>query len=129
MRMIIGNYPRAEVDDPAVYFTSILIILSEYPQEILDRLTDPRTGLPRHCKFLPRVSEVAEMCEAELKRRRRYVLQTDALLKEHARRESIRQSANRATFTENVYRGSGSKAGPQTRQLLGTRQRRTSRVH
>jgi hypothetical protein len=88
-RLIIGNYPRADVDDPAIYSTSIFVILSEYPQDVLDRLIDPRTGIPRTCKFLPRINEVADMCEAEIKRRPTYVLQAESLLREHDRRNSV----------------------------------------
>ena len=41
-------------------------MLSEYPQEIIARVTDPRTGLARRLRFLPTVAEVADACEVEM---------------------------------------------------------------
>lgn len=43
-------------------------ILSCYPQPVAYRVTDPRTGLPGRCQWLPTVAEVKAACEAEMPR-------------------------------------------------------------
>lgn len=38
-------------------------MLADYEAEVVCRVTDPRTGLPRTHKFLPNPAEVAEACD------------------------------------------------------------------
>jgi hypothetical protein len=68
-KAITKVHPRADVDDPHAYGMAITAIMSEYPRGVLDRVADPRTGIVRRIKFLPRPAEIAEACDAEMKRR------------------------------------------------------------
>jgi hypothetical protein len=63
-------FPRSDVADPNAYALGMAAILSEYPQEVIARITDPRTGIVRRLKFLPRLAEIAEACDEEIKRRK-----------------------------------------------------------
>ena len=44
-------------------------ILEEYDLDIVDFVTDPRTGLPSRCKFAPEPKEVRDACDAIMKDR------------------------------------------------------------
>jgi hypothetical protein len=49
---------------------AIAAIMSEYSRGILDLISDPRTGVVRRIKFLPRPAEIAEACDTEVARRK-----------------------------------------------------------
>jgi hypothetical protein len=68
-RTIIRVYPKADAHDPEAYLTAIALVMSEYPRGVLDRLADPRIGIARRQKFLPRVAEIGEECDNEMRRR------------------------------------------------------------
>lgn len=40
-------------------------MLEQYPDEVITHVCDPRTGIQRHCKFPPSISEVVEACDDE----------------------------------------------------------------
>lgn len=42
---------------------AVAATLAEYAQEVIEYVTDPRTGLPAKLKWLPSVAEVREACE------------------------------------------------------------------
>jgi hypothetical protein len=69
-RSIMNFFPRSDVADPNAYALGMAAIMSEYPQEVIARITDPRTGIVRRLKFLPRLAEIAEACDEEIKRRK-----------------------------------------------------------
>lgn len=54
---------------------SLGMVLEQYPNDVVIYITDPRTGVQRHLKWPPTISEVVEACDnriAELKRNERY---------------------------------------------------------
>ena len=61
--MMFGCYRKGEANDPEVYTMAIAATLAEYPAEVVEYVTDPRTGMPAKCKFLPTVAELREECE------------------------------------------------------------------
>lgn len=57
-------YRRDEAHDPDTYCAAVSAVLADgYSQEVVDYITDPRTGLPSTLKFLPSVAEVREGCD------------------------------------------------------------------
>lgn len=56
-------YRKAEATDPEIYAAAVAAVLSDYPQAVIDYVTDPRTGLPVKSKWLPTVFEVKQACE------------------------------------------------------------------
>ena len=62
--VLFGCYRRGEANDPEGYTAAIAAILSEYSPEVIQHVTDPRTGLPRKTNFLPTVQEVDLACMA-----------------------------------------------------------------
>lgn len=75
--MLFGCYRKGDANDPDTYTAAITAILAEYAPEVIQRATDPRTGLARKLKFLPTVAEVSEECEAA-----KSFFRTRAILKE-----------------------------------------------
>lgn len=61
---MFGCYRKGDANDPETYTAAITVILAEYAPEVVQRVTDPRTGIARKLKFLPTVAELSEECEA-----------------------------------------------------------------
>jgi hypothetical protein len=63
-RFLLLSYRRDETHNPEVYSSAVSAVLADgYSPEIVDYVTDPRTGLPSRKKFLPSVAEVREACD------------------------------------------------------------------
>ncbi len=60
---MFGCYRKSEASDPEIYAAATAAVLSEYSREVVDYVTDPRTGLPSRLKWLPSVFEVREACD------------------------------------------------------------------
>lgn len=73
---MLSCYRKDETHNPEVYSAAVSAILSDgYSREVVDYVTDPRTGIPGKQKFLPAVAEVREACEeraAHLERMQKY---------------------------------------------------------
>ena len=65
---LFGCYPRNEANDPETFLTAATATLSEYPEIVADRVTDPllRNSLPSKSKFLPALAEIRAACELEM---------------------------------------------------------------
>jgi hypothetical protein len=61
--ILFGCYRSGQANDPEVYTMAVAATLAEYPKEVVQHVTDPRSGLPAKLKFLPSVAEVREACE------------------------------------------------------------------
>lgn len=61
--LMFGCYRKAEASDPEIYAAATASVLSEYPEEVIDFITDPRTGLPSTSQWLPSVYEVRMACK------------------------------------------------------------------
>jgi len=67
---IMRFYPRNEVQNPIEYASGMSSVMGEYPSGVVDIVSDPRTGIVRRQKFIPRIAEIAEACDKEMKRRK-----------------------------------------------------------
>ena len=43
--MILGCYRRDEATDPEIFASALALIFQDYPREIVEFVTDPRTGV------------------------------------------------------------------------------------
>ena len=57
---IISAYPNAKPSDPQGYVDTMVAYLSKYPRVVLDKISDPRSGIVTRCTFPPVVAEVEE---------------------------------------------------------------------
>lgn len=63
---LLGQYAKARPHEPTIYIAALAAILSEYPLEVVEYVTDPRTGLASTHKWIPEPAEVREACEAQV---------------------------------------------------------------
>jgi hypothetical protein len=61
--LMFACYRKAEASDPEIYAAAVAAVLNDYPTEVIDYITDPRTGLPSKSQWLPSVFEVRRACE------------------------------------------------------------------
>jgi hypothetical protein len=73
-QILLGCYRRDDAADPETYGGAVAAVLAEYPPDIVQRVTDPRSGIPSRSQWLPTVKEVRDACE-EIDQRRRAVAQ------------------------------------------------------
>lgn len=62
-RLMFGCYRKGDANDPETYVAAVTAVLAEYPPDVVKRVTDPRTGIPRKMKFMPNPAEVSEFCD------------------------------------------------------------------
>ena len=60
--MLFGCYRKGDANDPEMYTAAIAAILSDYSEEVIQHVTDPRTGIARKINWLPTVHEVDAAC-------------------------------------------------------------------
>jgi len=60
--LMLGCYRRGDAIDPETYSAAIVAVLSEFPQHVVEYVTDPRTGIPGNFQWLPSVAEVKQAC-------------------------------------------------------------------
>lgn len=60
--VLLGCYRKGDAQDPETYTAAVAAILSEYSMEVIQHVTDPRTGLARKTNWLPTVAEVDAAC-------------------------------------------------------------------
>lgn len=68
--MLFSCYRKDEAHDPEIYSAAVAASLADFPKQVVDYVTDPRTGIPSESKFLPNVAEVRAACVREAERRR-----------------------------------------------------------
>lgn len=69
--ILFSCYRKDEAHDPETYCAAVAATLSEFDRQVVDYVTDPRTGLPSESKWLPNIAEVRAACVREAGRRTR----------------------------------------------------------
>ena len=90
--MMFGCYRKQDANDPEIYVAAVTAILSEYPDSVIETVTDPRTGLPSKIKWLPTVAEVKAECESHMYRVRYQEAWNKRVAEQQADRDAERQS-------------------------------------
>jgi hypothetical protein len=75
MRILFSAYRVDQYSDPDGYLTSLGLVLEDYPNDVIVYVTDPRSGMQRHLKWPPTISEIVEACNdrmADLARQERF---------------------------------------------------------
>jgi hypothetical protein len=74
-RILFSAFRADQYSDPDGYLASLGMVLEQYPNDVIRYVTDPRTGVQRHLKWPPTISEIVEACDnrvAELHRDERF---------------------------------------------------------
>lgn len=70
-KILFSCYRKDEAHDPETYCAAVAATLAEFERQVVDYVTDPRTGLPSDSKWLPNIAEVRDACVREAGRRAR----------------------------------------------------------
>lgn len=60
--LLLGCYRRGDANDPETYSAAIAAVLTCFRQDVVEYVTDPRTGIPGVIGWLPSVAEVKKAC-------------------------------------------------------------------
>ena len=66
VKLLMASYRLTDYQNPDGFLATLCSILEEYPPEIVEYVTDPKTGLQRRCKWPPTPAEIVEACAAEI---------------------------------------------------------------
>lgn len=69
--LIFSAYRRDEWQDPEGFIVQLGLNLEKFPQEVVEYVTDPVTGIQTRSKWPPSLAEVVEACWAELEHRQK----------------------------------------------------------
>ncbi len=75
VKMLLGCFRSGDANDPEVYTSAVVAVLSDYPLSVINEVIDPRNGLPSKVNFLPTIAEIKEECST---RYHRLVKETDS---------------------------------------------------
>lgn len=74
--MLYSAYRTDQYADPEGFMASLGLVFSQYPDDVIVYVTDPRTGVQRGKVFPPSIAEIVGACDARLadkERMRRYM--------------------------------------------------------
>lgn len=90
-------YRRSDAFDPEIFSVGAAAVLEEYPRDIVDFVTDVRTGMPSRMKYPPEVKDIRDACNELVEGRKRDHDRQILLRRQFADREAYeRELAARA---------------------------------
>jgi hypothetical protein len=66
--LLICCYRKDDAANPDIFASALVALFCDYPESIVRRVSDPRTGIPGKQKFFPSIAEIRHECEAHAKR-------------------------------------------------------------
>lgn len=69
VELLMSSYRKADYHDPVGFLATLGAILEDYDPEIVEYVTDPKTGIQRRLKWPPSPAEIVEACVAEITHR------------------------------------------------------------
>jgi hypothetical protein len=65
-RILFSCYRTDQFGDPEGYLASLGMVLEQYPDEVIEYVTDPRTGVQRRSDWPPTICKIVEACDARV---------------------------------------------------------------
>lgn len=62
--MLFSAYRKDDFADPEGFVTQLGAILCDFPEDVVNYVTSPKTGIQRRSKWPPAISEILEACES-----------------------------------------------------------------
>ncbi len=109
---------KTDADTPEVFLDAAVAILSDYPDEIIIKVTDPRTGLPSKLKWPAQPSEVREACEDLMQPIRAAKRWNDIAAEQEAERQRFEGARARAPTQAEIEAKLGRSIGRPPSGLL-----------
>lgn len=99
-------YRREDAADAVSMLDAAAAVLADYPEWIIETVTDPRTGLPGRIGWPPNVAEIRKACESEMeferRQRERESLRAEAWRESAAARQVEAERPLRKSYDELV---------------------------
>ena len=93
-QMVFGSYRRDDFADPESFLVQLGMVLERYPDNVIEAVTGPLTGIQRECKFPPSIAEFVEFCD-DAQRRSTFTARWDAQAeKQLTEREAFERQSN-----------------------------------
>ena len=67
IELLFSAYRRDDYADPERFVTQLGVVLTDYSDDIIQYVTDPRTGIQRRIKWPPSIPEIVEACDERKK--------------------------------------------------------------
>jgi hypothetical protein len=67
-RLLFGQFRKGDANDPETWVRSVVRVLSDYPEFVVIKVTDPLSGLARKSPFLPNIYDIIQACDEWLGR-------------------------------------------------------------
>lgn len=99
-RMLLGCYRSGDANDPEVYTSAVVRVLSVYPLDVVYQVVDPVGGLPGKLKWLPTIPEIKDACEAIDGFNRRMRERDERIERQLAEREDEEERRTRPSYEE-----------------------------
>lgn len=80
VKLLLGCFRTGDATDPEVYAGAVIAVLADYPDDVIERVVDPRSGIPSRMNWLPTIAEIKTACE-DLYGHRRRMAEWDARAK------------------------------------------------
>jgi hypothetical protein len=61
--LLFGQFRKGDANDPDIWVRSVVRVLAEYPELVVVKVTDPRSGLARKSPFLPNIYDIVQACD------------------------------------------------------------------
>lgn len=120
-RLVFACYRSDQFADPENFIVQLGMILERYDDHVIERVTNPLTGIQRKCKFPPSIAEIVEACDAEHRSNTyaaKYDQRTAKQLRERAEREAGNEPewlAHRRAVAERILKEYHSQIIPETK--------------
>ena len=62
-KLLLGSFRTGDATDPEVYAGAVIAVLADYPDDVIELVVDPRSGLPSRMNWLPTIAEIKSACE------------------------------------------------------------------
>jgi hypothetical protein len=62
-KILVGCFRKSDANDPEIYAAAVVAVLVRWPVDVITSVTEPATGLPSKCQWLPSIAEITEACQ------------------------------------------------------------------
>jgi hypothetical protein len=88
--VLFGCYRKGDANDPDRYIGAVIAVLSDYPEDTIRHVTDPRTGVStKYPDYMPNAGQVRQACEDHYGPTRRAVEREAAEQRQLAERKRL----------------------------------------
>lgn len=92
LKRVIGAYPPPkDFANPQEFVDQAIMALEDFPAIIIQEMADPKVGIVREARFLPRIAELVKWCEGRITRYRLACSEAEYVLSHREREVTIRR--------------------------------------